>query len=212
MDRSALSSLGNEPSDAKWTRMGAGTTMAPLGSKPRSTGLSVRANSHHETDGCLQGSQLGSVAPSISAFPTATESGSTAFWQSKDQRHWKTVVRATNELADDSESMISGNFGLSRFAVGTRLAADGDSTANPTGLAGMPTPRRCTMLILSRKPNQEIVINDNIRIVVTKVSGNRVSIGIEAPADMPILRGECREFHVGIDGASPEILLERQAG
>ncbi|MCA9107760.1 MAG: hypothetical protein KDA83_20275, partial [Planctomycetales bacterium] len=66
MDRLALSSLVNEPSDAEWTGMGAGTTMAPLGLKPRSTGLSVRANSHHETDGCLQGSQLGSVAPSIS--------------------------------------------------------------------------------------------------------------------------------------------------
>lgn len=46
------------------------------------------------------------------------------------------------------------------------------------------------MLVLSRKVGQEIVIGDNVRITVTKVSGNRVTLGIEAPDHVRILRGE----------------------
>ena len=46
------------------------------------------------------------------------------------------------------------------------------------------------MLVLSRKVGQEIVIGDNVRITITKVSGNRVTLGVEAPNDVRILRGE----------------------
>ena len=46
------------------------------------------------------------------------------------------------------------------------------------------------MLVLSRKPGQELVIGDNIRITVNRVSGNRVTLGISAPDDVRIVRGE----------------------
>ena len=46
------------------------------------------------------------------------------------------------------------------------------------------------MLVLSRKVGQEIVIGDNVRITVTKVSGNRVTLGVDAPHHVRILRGE----------------------
>jgi len=46
------------------------------------------------------------------------------------------------------------------------------------------------MLVLSRKVGQEILIGENVRITVTKVSGNRVTLGIEAPNHVRILRGE----------------------
>ena len=46
------------------------------------------------------------------------------------------------------------------------------------------------MLVLSRKVGQEILIGDNVRITITKVSGNRVTLGIEAPDHVRILRGE----------------------
>lgn len=46
------------------------------------------------------------------------------------------------------------------------------------------------MLVLSRKVGERIVIGDNITLVVSRVSGNRVAIGIEAPPEMKILRGE----------------------
>ena len=46
------------------------------------------------------------------------------------------------------------------------------------------------MLVLSRKVGEQLVIGDNIRVVVHRVAGNRVTIGIEAPNDVRIIRGE----------------------
>lgn len=46
------------------------------------------------------------------------------------------------------------------------------------------------MLVLSRRPNDAIVIGENIRIVITRVVGDRVYVGIEAPRDVPICREE----------------------
>ena len=46
------------------------------------------------------------------------------------------------------------------------------------------------MLVLSRKSGERIHLGDDITIVVNKISGNRVSIGIDAPADVQIVRGE----------------------
>lgn len=46
------------------------------------------------------------------------------------------------------------------------------------------------MLVLSRKEGERISIGDNITLVVSKVSGNRVTIGIEAPRDVKVVRGE----------------------
>jgi len=46
------------------------------------------------------------------------------------------------------------------------------------------------MLVLSRRLGERIVINKNIAVVVCAVRGDRVRIGIEAPADVPIVRDE----------------------
>ena len=46
------------------------------------------------------------------------------------------------------------------------------------------------MLVLSRKAGQEIVIGDDVTVVVHRVAGNRVTIGIEAPDRLRIVRGE----------------------
>jgi carbon storage regulator len=48
------------------------------------------------------------------------------------------------------------------------------------------------MLILTRKPDQRIIINENIVISVLAVDGDRVKIGISAPAEVPVLREEVR--------------------
>lgn len=46
------------------------------------------------------------------------------------------------------------------------------------------------MLVLSRKVGQRLVIDDNITIVINRIAGNRVQIGIEAPDHVHIMRGE----------------------
>ena len=49
------------------------------------------------------------------------------------------------------------------------------------------------MLVLSRKEGEKLVIGENITLVVSKIAGNRVTVGIEAPADVKIFRGELAE-------------------
>jgi carbon storage regulator len=46
------------------------------------------------------------------------------------------------------------------------------------------------MLVLSRKPNESILIADNIRITVASIRGHHVRIGIEAPNCIPVVREE----------------------
>ena len=46
------------------------------------------------------------------------------------------------------------------------------------------------MLVLTRKPRQQIMIGDNIVINVVEVQGDNVRIAIDAPRDVKIYRGE----------------------
>lgn len=46
------------------------------------------------------------------------------------------------------------------------------------------------MLVLTRKPNQQLQIGDGIVITVVKIRGNTIRLGIEAPKDVRILRSE----------------------
>ena len=55
------------------------------------------------------------------------------------------------------------------------------------------------MLVLSRRPGEQIVVNGDIRITVVSVKGDRVRLGIEAPSHVPVDRAEVHarrmEFH-----------------
>jgi len=46
------------------------------------------------------------------------------------------------------------------------------------------------MLVLTRKINESIVINDDVSIMVVEVRGDRVRLGIEAPKDVSVHRKE----------------------
>ena len=46
------------------------------------------------------------------------------------------------------------------------------------------------MLVLSRKKNESIVVNGNVTVVVVEIRGDKVRLGIEAPAEVPVHRKE----------------------
>lgn len=46
------------------------------------------------------------------------------------------------------------------------------------------------MLILARRPGEEIMIGDEVRIIVHQIGGGQVRIGITAPKDVPVHRRE----------------------
>ncbi|NND96104.1 MAG: carbon storage regulator [Pirellulaceae bacterium] len=49
------------------------------------------------------------------------------------------------------------------------------------------------MLVLTRKPGEQLVIDNNITITICKSGPNRVTVGIDAPKEVPIRRGELVE-------------------
>jgi len=49
------------------------------------------------------------------------------------------------------------------------------------------------MLVLSRKKNESIIINDRIKVTVVEIRGDKVRLGIEAPREVPIHRSEVYE-------------------
>lgn len=55
------------------------------------------------------------------------------------------------------------------------------------------------MLVISRKAQERIKIGDNIEVVVTRIKGGRVQIGIQADKSVKVLRGELKEKSSGKD-------------
>ena len=49
------------------------------------------------------------------------------------------------------------------------------------------------MLVLSRKINEAIKIQDNIKVTIVSIEGDRVKLGIEAPKEIPVNREEVYE-------------------
>ena len=60
------------------------------------------------------------------------------------------------------------------------------------------------MLVLSRKKGEQIRIGNDIVITVHRLSGNRVSLGIEAPADCRITRAELKTLLEELEYAPEE--------
>lgn len=46
------------------------------------------------------------------------------------------------------------------------------------------------MLVLSRKKNEVLIINDNIKIMVVDIRGEKVRLGVEAPRNVTVHRKE----------------------
>jgi carbon storage regulator len=46
------------------------------------------------------------------------------------------------------------------------------------------------MLVLSRRVDQTVVIDGRIKVMIVRIQGNHIRLGIEAPKAIPILREE----------------------
>lgn len=46
------------------------------------------------------------------------------------------------------------------------------------------------MLVLTRKPQESLIIGDNIEVRVLSVTGEKVRLGIQAPREIPVYRKE----------------------
>ena len=61
------------------------------------------------------------------------------------------------------------------------------------------------MLVLSRKKNESIVINNDVIITVIEIRGDKVRLGIVAPKEVAVHR---EEVYQAIHGAPPAALTE----
>jgi carbon storage regulator len=52
------------------------------------------------------------------------------------------------------------------------------------------------MLVLSRKEGEKILIGDGVVLTINRIAGNRVAIGIQAPRDIRVVRGELEPLPV----------------
>jgi carbon storage regulator len=77
------------------------------------------------------------------------------------------------------------------------------------------------MLVLSRKEGEKLIVGENITIVVSKISGNRVTLGIEAPRDVKVVRGELdrdlkpsenQVFHLRLKIDNEMVALQKDVG
>jgi carbon storage regulator len=66
------------------------------------------------------------------------------------------------------------------------------------------------MLVLSRREGEWIRIGDSITITIVRTGGDKVRVGIDAPNDLLILRGELevydKEHHISVDSINDNIV------
>lgn len=60
------------------------------------------------------------------------------------------------------------------------------------------------MLVLTRKAGEELIIGDNIRVIVNRIAGNRVAIGLVAPEEVRIVRGELHDTVTAFEEGTAE--------
>ncbi len=65
------------------------------------------------------------------------------------------------------------------------------------------------MLVLSRKKNESIVIDDKITVTVVEIRGDKVRLGIVAPKEVPVHRQEVFDaIHGKNDAAPPAVIVK----
>jgi carbon storage regulator len=77
------------------------------------------------------------------------------------------------------------------------LASCASIAASQLSMEGLP------MLILTRRPGESIQVGEDIEISVLEIRGNQVRLGINAPADVLVLRSELLEAKPQADADQP---------
>jgi carbon storage regulator CsrA len=69
------------------------------------------------------------------------------------------------------------------------------------------------MLVLSRKAGEKIQIGDSITVTVTRIAGNRVTLGVSAPKNVRIVRSELKPLvNLGIPCLTECVVRATEAG
>lgn len=66
------------------------------------------------------------------------------------------------------------------------------------------------MLVLTRKTDEQILIGNDIKITLIRVRGNSVRIGIDAPREVRVVRGELEAFDSKPSNAEHDQLSDRE--
>lgn len=107
----------------------------------------------------------------------------------QERAQWDRVIALREQLeAAEAEAMA-----LRRRHCDATNEADQMGGVRPAKPPASETPdhlKEETMLVLSRKKYERIVIGDNVTIEVRRIECNRVALAIGAPRDMRILREE----------------------
>jgi carbon storage regulator len=70
---------------------------------------------------------------------------------------------------------------------------NGGAWESETGTRVLSSKGLTAMLVLSRKKNESIVINNDITVTVVEIRGDKVRLGIVAPKEVPVHRQEVYE-------------------
>jgi carbon storage regulator len=65
------------------------------------------------------------------------------------------------------------------------------------------------MLVLSRKKNESIIINNDITVTVVEIRGDKVRLGIVAPKEVPVHRQEVYEAIHGQAAAPAPVVVSK---
>lgn len=66
------------------------------------------------------------------------------------------------------------------------------------------------MLVLSRRENETIRIGDGIVVTIIRISGCVVRVGIDAPKDVKVIRGELEHYREpAVDPAGPPRIIDQ---
>jgi carbon storage regulator len=162
---------------------------------------------------CLYRS-FGNIPPRYLPRKSPPMGGKTCFASKK--AHLSTKRTVPERVNTPSRTLTPGKewgragFFLTEATVPLNLKKVSRDSARRRALGGL-FAKDGFMLVLSRKKDESVVINGNIRIVVVEIRGDKVRLGVEAPKEVPVHRTEV--YDAIARGEAPEAfsISERQS-